>query len=338
LPQISRILPGRRAFSAPDLRGGAALSRDGKSGTQARMPEASSRSDVAETNAARVVASAVRLHWRRSQSELAKFGAHGNGAHAHALRVSLRRLLSALELAAAFDTPAPSKLLRRLERTLRSLSPLRDLEVEKKTLQAMSEHAPELTEIAAELEHERAVLARSLSKKLRAFKTAETELGLERTAERLEREALTPQAAKLIALARVARAYAKFDQRRRAVSGGDPHALHRARIAFKQYRYVVEAAMPLLPARAARDLMLMKQLQDELGAIQDTSVLLETLRRLRPFRRRGGTERGRSLLAALERDQKLRVQSMAGVLAAQAGANPPAFSETFGLVRFGAAR
>jgi CHAD domain-containing protein len=285
---------------------------------------------VTEPNAARVVASAVRLHWRRSQSELAKFAAHGNGAHAHDLRVALRRLLSALDLAAAFDTPAPPKLVRRLERTLRSLSPLRDLEVEKRTLQSMAEHATELTDIAAELEHERAALARGLSKKLGRFETAETELGLERTAKKLELEALSSQAAKLIVLARVAGAYAKFDHRRRAVSGGDHHALHRARIAFKQYRYVVEAAMPLLAARAARDLVLMKQFQDELGAIQDASVLLATLRRLRPFRRRSGTERGRALLAALERDQKLRVRSMTGVLAAQAGANPPAFSEIFG--------
>lgn len=293
------------------------------------MPEASSRSDGSAPNAARLVASAVRLHWRRSRGELEKSVEHAGSASVHDLRVALRRLLSTLELVAALDSPAPAKRVRRLEQMLRSLSPLRDLEVEKHTLEAMSVHEPELRESAAELERERAALAKRLTKRLARFETLEMELALERTAENLELEASTPQASKLMVLATVARAYARFDRRRRAVSGGDPRALHRVRLAFKRYRYTVEAAMPLLPARAARSLLLMKQFQDELGAIQDASVLLETLRRSPPFHGRSGAERGRALFALLERDQRLRVQSMAGVLAAQAAADPPAFSEIF---------
>ena len=276
-----------------------------------------------------LVASALRLHWRRSQSELAKFAARGDRARAHDLRVALRRLLAVLELAAALDVPASRKPVRRLERTLSSLSPLRDLEVEKKALEAMSDDEPELAELAVELEHERAALARRLSEKLGRFRTAQTERALQATAERLDALPPAPDAIKIVVLARVERAYTKFARRRSSVCGADHAALHRARVAFKQYRYVVEAAMPFLPARAARELLLMKELQDELGGIQDTSVLLEALRRFPSFRRRLGAKRARVLLAALERNQELRVQSMARVLTAQAVAEPPAFSQIF---------
>jgi len=293
------------------------------------MLGARSPSDGATHSGAPLVASALRLHWRRSQSELAKFAARGEGARAHDLRVALRRLLAVLELAAALDVRPPPKLVRRLARMLASLSPLRDLEVEKKAVGAMSDEEPELAEVAAELERQRAALAASLSKKLARFATARTERALDEAAQRLESLQTTPHAVRLVVLARVERAYAKFARRRRAVSGADHHALHRARVAFKQYRYTVEAAMPFLPARAARDLLLMKELQDELGGIQDTSVLLETFGRLPSFRRRVGTKRARALLASLERNQGLRVQSMVRVLAAQAAAEPPAFSQIF---------
>ncbi len=293
------------------------------------MLGARSPSDASAPQGAPLVASALRLHWRRSRSELTKFAARADRARAHDLRVNLRRLLAVLELAAALDVRASRKLLRRLERTLSSLSPLRDLEVEKKTLQSMSDDEPELAEIAVELEHERAALATSLSEKLGRFRTAQTERALEATAERLEAVPFRPRAVKLVVLARVERAYTKFARRRSSVCGADQVALHRARVAFKQYRYVVEAAMPFLPARAARELLLMKELQDELGGIQDTSVLLQTLRRFPSFRRRRGAKRARALLAALERNQDLRVQSMVQVLTAQAAAEPPAFSEIF---------
>lgn len=293
------------------------------------MPEASSRSDKPAADAARLVASALRAHSRRSRDELAKVVEAAEHAHVHDVRVALRRLLSTLELAAALAAPAPRELVRRLERTLSSLSPLRDLEVERHTLERMSKHEPELAETAAALEHDRAALAKTLTKKLARFELGEAELALERAAELLELEAPPPHASKLMVLAEVARAYTKFDRRRRAVSDGDHRGVHRARVAFKRFRYTVEAAMPLLPAHAARGLLLMKQFQDELGAIQDASVLLETLRRARPFRRRGGSERARALLAALEREHELRVQAMIGVLMTQAAADPPAFSEIF---------
>jgi CHAD domain-containing protein len=294
------------------------------------MPKAAPRPTDPAVNAARVIASAVRHQWARSRDEMAKAVHQGGMARVHDLRVALRRLLSALELAEAIGAPAPDKVVRRLERALGSLSPLRDLEVERQTLDGMSEREPALADIALALEERRASLANALTKKLGRFQRGETERSLEHTASRLELETDSKQAVKQLVLGGVARRYAKFDQRRRAIADADHEALHRVRIAFKKYRYAVEVALPLLPPSAERCLAAMKHFQNELGAIQDASVLLHTLHRLARMRRSKTSKRRRALLALLKREQHQRVQVMLGALAAQVAADPPAFSEIFG--------
>jgi CHAD domain-containing protein len=294
------------------------------------MPEAVSRAPAGEPNAARVVASAVRLHWRRTRDELAKVAEDGDGASVHDLRVALRRLLAALEIAEALDAHAGRKIVRRLERLLAALSPLRDLEVEAETLGGMTAREPLLAEVVSELEDRRTTLAKNLSRKLGRVEPDELEIGLEKAVKTLELGAGAPQAVRLLALAAVARCYSKFDRRRRAIARADRHALHRVRVAFKRYRYAVEITLPLLPPSADRGLVRMKHFQDELGAIQDATVLIATLARLAPFRRRKGSEHGRTLVAALERNLRERIRSMLGTLAAQVAVDPPVFSDLFG--------
>jgi CHAD domain-containing protein len=53
-----------------------------------------------------------------------------------------------------------------------------------------------------------------------------------------------------------------------------------ARVAFEQYRYAVEIALPLLPPGAEHGFDAMKHFRDEVGAIQDARVL-GTVARLR---------------------------------------------------------
>jgi CHAD domain-containing protein len=294
------------------------------------MPKAAARTPDPTPNAARVVAAAIRLQWRRARDELTRAVHQGDGAEVHDLRVALRRLLAALELAAALDLPPPHKMVRRLARLLTALSPLRDLEVEKKTLERLSERVPVLADAAVELERRRAVLAEAVTRKLAHFEHDETERSLEAVAHLLEREVDAKQVRRLLALGAVAGCYAKFDRRRRALEGADHDAVHRARIAFKQYRYAVEVTLPLLPPGAERGLAAMKHFQDELGAIQDASVLIRTLARFAPFRRRKGEPEARALLASLEREQELRVHRILAAFKAQVAADPPAFSEIFG--------
>ncbi len=279
-------------------------------------------------NAARVVASAIRTHWKRTRDELMKVCSPRVGLNVHDLRVALRRLLAALELAQCLDVRVPAKTAKALERLLSALSPLRDLEVQKQTLERLGEDQPELLQLAERLEERRSVLARRVVQKLDEFAPELVERALEHCAEALETETAVPEVARILLLAAVVRRYVKFDRRRHAVAGSDRHALHGVRIAFKKYRYAVEIARPLLPRHAERALTAMKLFQDELGAIQDAGVLIDTLSSTKPLARH--TKAVQLLLGGLKHEQRRRIETMVIALGAQVTAHPPAFSEVFG--------
>lgn len=257
-----------------------------------------------------------------------KLGAPRVGAQVHDLRVSLRRLLTALELAEALEARAPAKTVKSLDRLLRSLSPLRDLEVEQHTLERLGEQQPELQAVAERLEQRRSVLARRLAQSLDEFAPELVERALDHCAETLEAEASVPEVARIMLLAAVVKRYTKFARRRRAITGSDRDALHRVRVAFKKYRYAVEIAQPLLPRQAEHAVTGMKLFQDELGAIQDAGVLIDTLSGTKALAR--DAKSAHAVLGALKQEQRRRVEAMVLALGAQVTADPPAFSEIFG--------
>ncbi|HTQ04145.1 MAG TPA: CHAD domain-containing protein [Polyangiaceae bacterium] len=300
-------------------------------GNDATRPPARSPSAKAghgKRNAAQVVAASIRTHWRRTRDELMKVCGPRLDEHVHDLRVALRRLLSALEIAECLDVRLPAKTQKSLERLLRSLSPLRDLEVQKQTLERLGEDHPELLPVAERLAQRRAALARRLAQKLDDFAPELVERALDHGAQQLEAETSVPEVARILVLAAIVRRYTKFDRRRRAVAGDDRHALHAVRVAFKKYRYAVEVALPLLPREAERALSAMKLFQDELGAIQDAGVLIDTLSGVKPSHR--GPNPTQALLGALKQAQRRRIEATTIALGAQVTAVPPAFSEIFG--------
>jgi len=275
-------------------------------------------------DAARVVATSVRSHWQSTGAALEKFREHGDGSGVHDLRVGLRRLIAALELASALDAEASRRVQHELKALLSALSPLRDLQVQEKTLERLGPAEPRLAEVAHELSRRRKRAARTLTEVAGEFPAARCAEALARCAEKLEREPTTPSAARLLTLAAVAGRYAKFDRRRRAIAGTDRHALHRVRVAFKRYRYAVEIASPLLPKSTQGMVESMKRFQDELGAVQDASVLMETLSRSRlPKRLR------LPVLERLERERAQLIERARGALQAQLSSAPPAFSQPF---------
>lgn len=281
----------------------------------------------ATPSAGHVVASAIRTHWKRTRDELMKVCSPRAGLEVHDLRVALRRLLAALELAECLDVRVPAKTAKALERLLSALSPLRDLEVQKQTLERLGEDQPELLALAERLEQRRSAVARRVFEKLDAFAPELLERTLEHSAETLETEAAVPAIARVLLLAAVVRRYGKFDRRRRALAGSDRHALHGVRVAFKKYRYAVEVARPLLPRQAEGALTAMKLFQDELGTIQDAGVLIDTLSTTKPLGR--GAKALELLLGGLKHEQRRRIEATVIALGAQVTAVPPAFSEVF---------
>ena len=93
----------------------------------------------------------------------------------------------------------------------------------------------------------------------------------------------------------VDRAFANAVARRRSIAPAKPRAVHRTRVAFKKFRYLVEQLRPLMPRAAGGSPGKLRGYQKLMGDIQDCETLLAALdkfmreekseaRRLRKFR------------------------------------------------------
>jgi CHAD domain-containing protein len=94
---------------------------------------------------------------------------------------------------------------------------------------------------------------------------------------RRERKRCHPRQAQTILLRAVNRAYARVVQLKARIDPGNTATIHRTRIAFKKFRYMVEALEPLLPGVTEKRLAEMRHYQTMMGDIQDLEVLLKTL-------------------------------------------------------------
>lgn len=104
------------------------------------------------------------------------------------------------------------------------------------------------------------------------------------------------------------------------LKGVDDAARHEARIAAKKLRYAAEAFAPLFDADAKPFIKSIKQLQEELGALNDAAVASELVARLRL--KGAALAAAKTLLAARE---AARPKSMKGAVKAmdRLVASPP---------------
>jgi CHAD domain-containing protein len=204
----------------------------------------------------------------------------------HDFRVALRRLRSTLRAwkPAVGDTVTP-KQRRRLKKLSRSAGSVRDLELRIGQLQQLRQEAtPEaaaaLGTLADQLSHELHDRQHRFRRRLRRR--------LPRLAGKLQRrlarpEALpqstSPSAAAAVLRAQVENHWRRLDEAAKAVSGSaEVAAPHRARIAAKRLRYLLEPLQDWLSC-SDRAVHRLTRLQDTLGMLHDTQLLQQTLER-----------------------------------------------------------
>jgi len=66
-------------------------------------------------------------------------------------------------------------------------------------------------------------------------------------------------------------------QRRNWVNPAQATSIHRVRVAFKAFRYMVEITHPILPDFPLEDLKTMHDYQSLMGEIQDVEVIMQAL-------------------------------------------------------------
>ena len=194
----------------------------------------------------------------------------------HDLRTSIRRLLATLDGIAFFTSASQiEKLSDRLKGQLDDFSDLRDVQVMLDRVSEDMRTFPELEPFQNYLEKREKRQQRSDEKHIQNIKPGAVDkrlLKIQGVLEDLSAEELKdklPQA--------VDEAYLSAIQRYSEIDPSQLVSIHHLRVAFKKFRYMVEAVYSCLPDFPEAQLQHMHDYQTQMGNIHDLQVLLETL-------------------------------------------------------------
>ena len=200
----------------------------------------------------------------------------------HDLRVATRRLLAFLDIAA---TLLPGKtiprLRRRLKRHLRPFGLLRDVQLQGNTVRELVAQFPFLDPLRKELSLHARTMMKGAGRELRKIDAAAYETIISQIQLQLQSLVADPimgHAAVSVVLGSLAQGYLEASVLKGAAMSGQSARIHRFRISFKRFRYMVEALQPFLPPLREDFFKSMNDYQTRMGAIQDLEVLMESLR------------------------------------------------------------
>jgi CHAD domain-containing protein len=199
------------------------------------------------------------------------------GEAVHRVRVRARRLLSLLRLLAPFlDARRRRETEASLKMQLDRFKRLRDVQVQLPVVRRMR---PQFAAADAFYRHLAKSERRWLRKSRRAVQAAKIK-PLTRALEKLRAQvkeaeaACAPETAARMLAHVVQDAYSRTLRLRKAIIASDTKTIHRTRIAFKRFRYMVEAMAHSVGPADRRRLTALHDYQAAMGSIQDVEVLL----------------------------------------------------------------
>ena len=218
--------------------------------------------------------------WRRYRKQLKRCQRKFSEAAVHKSRVETRRLLATVELLCAFFPERDLKKARRaLKDHLDSFDQLRDTQVQLVYVEHLLKTNPASKRFCTWLREreERFVSeSRKAVKRIKTRRLGKRIAGFQSELEDLRKDS-KPERAFSMAQGAIRLAFARVAQLCRHVRADDTETIHRTRIAFKRFRYMVEALAPLLPSVTDQHRQAMRGYQSMMGDIQDVEVLLVTL-------------------------------------------------------------
>ncbi len=233
-----------------------------------------------------------KKRWKRYRRALKRCRRKVTEKNVHASRIETRRLLSVIELLNAVSGSSRLRKIRHLlKRHLNAFDLLRDTQVQRLLLDQNRRQFPETKGLGRMLAKRDRRLRKRATPRLRKIAK---EVGVHsRPVSALAEEAadLPLQRARL--LPAVDAAFARVVQCQQAMDAKAAETIHRTRVAFKKFRYMVEALQPLLAAITTERLAAMRDYQAMMGEVRDTEMFLT---RIDKFARRDkgfGTDLGR---------------------------------------------
>jgi CHAD domain-containing protein len=239
--------------------------------------------------------------WQTFRAELKRGQKQYSEGAVHDLRVATRRLISTLDLIASIHPEANVRKTRRaLKRQLDMFGPLRDVQVQLLSIEQLLPSFPGLQEFHDFLVQRERKLMQRLGMELKRVKTGKIRRRMAVAARQVEVLLDTPavqQEKRAAAIWTLEIAFNRVVERKQAIAPNDSASIHRMRVAFKKFRYMVESLTPLRGRTTSKQLKAMNAFQGSMGDIQDAEVLQTSVQ---AFARKRGMEGEASLARALE--------------------------------------
>ena len=218
----------------------------------------------------------LNTRWDKYKAELKTCRKEFSEEAVHDFRVAARRLLSCLDLLrAVMQDPKIQKMRRILKEELDDLDDLRDTQVLLADISETIRDIPVLQTFQEYLQHKEKHLLRAARKEIKSLKVADLSKRIKKLNQLISEFKQTDLGANLFSA--VDETYIIVNQRYALVDPGQPGTIHRLRIAFKKFRYMIEAIYPLLQNFPQDHLQRMHEYQASMGDIQDLEVALQEL-------------------------------------------------------------
>ena len=216
----------------------------------------------------------LNARWERYSLELKNCRDEFSEEAVHDFRVAGRRLLASLDLLRTVIRGAKIKRMRRiLKGQLDNLDELRDVQVMLAEISENIHDLPSLQPFEEYLLRREKKLMRAARREIKSLKAGD----LAKWMQKLGGAIAESQPDGLDPLPAVDEAYARVIQRYGKVDPAQPVTIHRLRIAFKKFRYMVESIHPILEGFPEDHLKRMHDYQTSMGEIQDMEAALQEL-------------------------------------------------------------
>jgi CHAD domain-containing protein len=219
---------------------------------------------------------ALENRWRNYRVELKRCRDEFSNEAVHDLRVATRRILAFIRL---LDSISPRPRLKKLTRTFKDqldeFDELRDTQVILAELSEILLELPQLRDFQKSLQSSEERMLRALRKRLKKLEITETAKRVRKTRESIASKKDGGLESQIMQA--VDEAFQRVKQRHSEVAVDRPATIHRVRVAFKSFRYMVEIAHPLMLNFPTENLKRMNDYQTLMGEIQDAEVFAQTL-------------------------------------------------------------
>jgi CHAD domain-containing protein len=223
-----------------------------------------------------LIRQALEKAWRTYLTRLKRCRAEFSNDAVHDLRVATRRIMAVIQLLNSMaPRPRLKKLIHAFKEQLDEFDDLRDTQVMLAEISKTVQELPKLQGFQKRQQDVQEKILKQLRKKISKFQTSDIKRRIRKSYDALEKESADVFGMRI--LQAVDDAYLTAKERLERVDRARPSTIHRVRVKFKSFRYMVEVVHPMLDNFPPQHLKWMNDYQSLMGELQDAEVFLKTL-------------------------------------------------------------